>query len=747
MDKISLDNIRYRITPDIENKDKNKTDFNRVLKHRDYPVLNWHATLKVNHAFKCHWGQRKLLFSEIELFNKVQIKSGINLTTNYTDPPFYVVYAGSAGGHHLTYLLKLFPALRFILYDPAQFDKSVFNNPKIHIKTGTPDGYFTDKAASQEIYHTIKSHFKDNRFQKSKTNNEGFDLIFISDIRKNPNERAIVEDMMLQQKWGILMNAYIMLLKFRLPYTILADPNNIGTETSLPKVKFPDELFKPASTEKPAKDPNKQYRKWELDNKGNPKSEKDVLGLVIDTKDSIVDYYCDHILNDTTIKHKIKLPSTVRIAKDVFNPETTDMLYVNGDIYWQITPPYYSTETRLMVFRNEDFTYDMKLYNSQLYEAECLYFNNIDNTASTYKYKDNQTMKLHLAGFDDSFGCTSEYSIVEEYIASNYKSNLPELKRIISLLFDINKFLYLSAFRKTLLECNIETFLKYIGVLQVTNADDKLNGGDFLTRLTDQKKKTRFEQLLRSLEVTTISCKTQKVIFKGYLSDNSGLLTTNNYNEQITMIDHSIKIQLTYLEKLEQYKSYRDIIKSMLEIRNKLTDTIQAPPFNPSVNGRPDAKNEMYQLRVTDGITDEINKFWDYDVSRYKVDLTKQPLQLIKYINVLEHKKGGMYNEDEYMYNEDDTINISKPTYKKSRLYTKYIPTPTYTSTYINTHVQEQPIEQLYEQEQELEQPIEKEQYIQQTIKGGYLEEHIDKHLNKHHVYKDDEFLTIKSLQ
>ena len=56
-----------------------------------------------------HWGQRKLLLSEIEFL------------TRYSQDGMTVVYAGAAPGTHISYLSELFPSLRFVLVDPADF--------------------------------------------------------------------------------------------------------------------------------------------------------------------------------------------------------------------------------------------------------------------------------------------------------------------------------------------------------------------------------------------------------------------------------------------------------------------------------------------------------------------------------------------------------------------------------------------------------------------------------------------------
>lgn len=56
-----------------------------------------------------HWGQRKLLLSEIQFI------------TMYASKAKYVIYAGAAPGMHTLFLSELFPNHKFILIDPVEF--------------------------------------------------------------------------------------------------------------------------------------------------------------------------------------------------------------------------------------------------------------------------------------------------------------------------------------------------------------------------------------------------------------------------------------------------------------------------------------------------------------------------------------------------------------------------------------------------------------------------------------------------
>ena len=60
-----------------------------------------------------HWGQRKLLMSEIEFLSSMYVQCASSLPL--------IVYAGAAPGYHIPFLVELFPCARFVLVDPSTF--------------------------------------------------------------------------------------------------------------------------------------------------------------------------------------------------------------------------------------------------------------------------------------------------------------------------------------------------------------------------------------------------------------------------------------------------------------------------------------------------------------------------------------------------------------------------------------------------------------------------------------------------
>jgi cap2 methyltransferase len=141
-----------------------------------------------------HWGQRKLLMSEIEFLT--------NYFSAFDDTKKYVLYIGSSEGFHINYLMDMFPDLYFILYDKR---KTHVNKEKAIIY----EQYFTDDDA--------KKYANMNLFMICDIRN-----LDVSEYKNNLNklDKLIIEDMKMQQKWFSIINPKKALLKFRLPYTI-----------------------------------------------------------------------------------------------------------------------------------------------------------------------------------------------------------------------------------------------------------------------------------------------------------------------------------------------------------------------------------------------------------------------------------------------------------------------------------------------------------------------------------------------
>lgn len=137
-----------------------------------------------------HWGQRKLLLSEIEFLTEYSADN-----TSLT-----VLYIGAAPGTHIAYLAHLFPQFQFVLVDAAPFSISACDNISLR------ETFMNDEICRE--------------FSSTK-------CLFISDIRSvdafvasaEEVEAAVTYDMQLQQHFVEALRPAAAMLKFRLPYS------------------------------------------------------------------------------------------------------------------------------------------------------------------------------------------------------------------------------------------------------------------------------------------------------------------------------------------------------------------------------------------------------------------------------------------------------------------------------------------------------------------------------------------------
>lgn len=173
-----------------------------------------------------HWGQRKLLLSEIEFFTLYWNRNEI--------PNPLCVYAGAAPGTHISLLSLLFPEFKFHLYDPRNFniqpnDKiSIFNeyftNEVALRYAGRNDVFFVSDIRTSSQFDLQKEFFIEYGINEF---NEYGDPIGDEDIitrartdAQVKNEDQIWGDHLMQQEWVVLMNPEHAYLKFRLPYAL-----------------------------------------------------------------------------------------------------------------------------------------------------------------------------------------------------------------------------------------------------------------------------------------------------------------------------------------------------------------------------------------------------------------------------------------------------------------------------------------------------------------------------------------------
>ena len=176
-------------------------ELERTLRHRTAGWRRYHHDANTQWKTTCHYGQRKLLMSEIEFL------------TLHAWPGDTVVYAGAAPGTHIPFLCRMFASLdlTYVLVDPA-FPEEVVVPPCRKIRNLFQVEGTTENCAS---------HWRGRN-----------DVLFISDIRTNtsvdqqrpPSARDVELDMELQRRCVDRMRPRAGMLKFRLPWRPIMVP-------------------------------------------------------------------------------------------------------------------------------------------------------------------------------------------------------------------------------------------------------------------------------------------------------------------------------------------------------------------------------------------------------------------------------------------------------------------------------------------------------------------------------------------
>lgn len=164
--------------------DEYKNFFRTIPKK--YPIVPYkkYGQLKIG---GCHWGQLKLLYSEIELLTIVSKHIPLK--------DCLIVYVGAAPADHNPVLCEMFPDSNWLLVDPAKF--TIKENKQVKII----NGFYTDESYKEVLKIA-----------------DGKKIIYISDIRIEVIENKIWIDMINQQKWAFQVNPEFIMMKFRFPY-------------------------------------------------------------------------------------------------------------------------------------------------------------------------------------------------------------------------------------------------------------------------------------------------------------------------------------------------------------------------------------------------------------------------------------------------------------------------------------------------------------------------------------------------
>jgi len=294
---------------------------------------------KTGNKNSVHWGQRKLLLSEILFFTEHWDKSLI--------PEPTCVYAGAAPGVHIDLLSKMFPSFNFILYDPAPFAMNLLgNNPKIKILTGK-NGFFTNDEAKK---------YADRK-----------DIFFISDIR-TADYRGINNEILIEE-----------------------------IKKSFPDVEIDENFFNNLSEHDYDEDSFKKQiinvllkaqGITEFDENHNPKGPYDLIKASISKADQLVE---DKIWSDMNLQQTwVQIMNPEHVLLKFRLPYSLDgkdkiVKYLKGQVYWQIWSPQTSTETRLKPVRNIEGKYELSDWSILEYEEWCFYHNVFVRQHMNYK--------------------------------------------------------------------------------------------------------------------------------------------------------------------------------------------------------------------------------------------------------------------------------------------------------------------------------------------------------------------------
>lgn len=359
---------------------------------------------------KLHWGQRKLLLSEIDFLNRIYLDLGKN-----TNKKISMIYPGSARGDHLIFLMELYPKLTIYLWDPAPFNTILYiiefmrRNIPIKFKYSKYEKIIASKYKNRVFINMEMTNKEFLEYHENATNNKKYRNIekklgffteksikYLKSYRKKEmGVFAFVSDIRLYDNFK-MVNFY---------YT-----NSIFDTSLISPSKF---LMEKLINKEHKRDMNLQ-KEWFIDSKSD-------YGL---------------------FKFKIELPETYE----------TDLHYnyIDGDILFQVWARKNSAETRLFVKPERKSN---AYYNKYNYKKSINYFNSImrQNTWEKITTEDlgitldkNSTIeniwKEFIPKNKMGIDCILETHILYEYL-SLFKKKITT-SDIILLISDITQVLF-----------------------------------------------------------------------------------------------------------------------------------------------------------------------------------------------------------------------------------------------------------------------------------------------------------------
>lgn len=166
--------------------------------HRVYiDTLTMNATYETLNTYNCHLGQLKLFYAFLEFICIAHSKGILENSL--------LVYIGSAPGFNIYTVLQMIQGVNthLVLYDPATFDKRLFGRNDVSVFTGN-DGFWTLDCVPTVLDLQRKLNKKH--------------LLFISDIRIDPDEESIMRDNLLNLQSILRLRPAMYQVKMRVPY-------------------------------------------------------------------------------------------------------------------------------------------------------------------------------------------------------------------------------------------------------------------------------------------------------------------------------------------------------------------------------------------------------------------------------------------------------------------------------------------------------------------------------------------------
>ena len=365
---------------------------------------------------KLHWGQRKLLLSEIDLFNRVADIIGHE---KFKKDNISLVYPGAAHGDHLLIEMEMYPNLILYLWDPAKYNEVLYIADFIRRGMDIPQQY-----SEQRIEMAKK--YAGRVFINMELSNETYTEYWTNSTTGNIPKNYITENGYFTPKSADYFIKYRKDQKDISPVLFCSDIR-LFTKADAPNLLINNII----------------------------KDFHDSIALkVVSEKMRHEDYVRDMQLQKDWFEFvnadfglfKFKL-KTKKYVKE----QDTQYPYLDGDIILQAWAPVTSTETRLFVQKNPKVAY----YNVKSYTDKLKTFNIVmrprDMSNVTLKELDIKVMGNPEATIKDIFyglepNLIGQDAILETFILYDY---LKIYKKEIS---DTDLILIISDITQTLLD-------------------------------------------------------------------------------------------------------------------------------------------------------------------------------------------------------------------------------------------------------------------------------------------------------